>query len=137
MADKILLRRGNKADLPTLTGGEPGFALDTKELYIGTASGNEKLWGATINPASLMLNGYQRLASGVVIQWGTVVVGPTTSLSITFPLAFNVSIPPQVVASTLSSTPMFIADSVTNTLFVVTNPVASSQRIKWIAIGWI
>lgn len=32
---KIQVRRGLKADLPTLAAGEFGFCTDTKELYIG------------------------------------------------------------------------------------------------------
>ena len=41
---KILqLRRGLKADLGTLSVGEPGFCTDTHELFIGTATGNVKI----------------------------------------------------------------------------------------------
>ncbi|WP_175413081.1 hypothetical protein [Clostridium sp. AWRP] len=43
MANKIQLRRGLKANLPTLDVGEPAFCTDTKELYIGTANGNVKM----------------------------------------------------------------------------------------------
>lgn len=42
MSRKVLLqiRRGTKAQLPTLADGELGFCIDTEELYIGTANGN-------------------------------------------------------------------------------------------------
>ena len=40
MANKIQIRRGNKANLPTLSAGEPAFCTDTKQLFIGTGSGN-------------------------------------------------------------------------------------------------
>lgn len=40
MADKILIRRGLKKDLPLLSEGEFGFCRDTKEVFIGTAQGN-------------------------------------------------------------------------------------------------
>ena len=43
MANKIQLRRGIKANLPTLSVGEPAFCTDTKELYIGTSSGNVRM----------------------------------------------------------------------------------------------
>lgn len=43
MADKIYLRRGNKADLPVLGSGEPGFATDTKQLFIGSPTGNAQV----------------------------------------------------------------------------------------------
>jgi hypothetical protein len=37
------IRRGLVADIPTLEEGELGLATDTKQLYIGTASGNVAL----------------------------------------------------------------------------------------------
>ena len=44
MAFKIKLKRGTKANLPTLSDGEPAFTTDEKELYIGSSSsGNVKL----------------------------------------------------------------------------------------------
>jgi hypothetical protein len=39
MGETILLRRGTSANLPDLQEGEPGFATDTKKLYIGTDIG--------------------------------------------------------------------------------------------------
>jgi hypothetical protein len=41
MANKIQIRRGNEADLPTLSNGELALTLDTKKLFIGTPTGNE------------------------------------------------------------------------------------------------
>lgn len=43
MANKIQVRRGLKANLPILAIGEPAFCTDTKELYIGTSTGNVKM----------------------------------------------------------------------------------------------
>lgn len=40
MANKIQLRRGLAADLPTLAAGEPAFCTDTKELFIGDGTVN-------------------------------------------------------------------------------------------------
>lgn len=46
----ILIKRGNKADLPTLLPGELGFCLDTKELFIGTREKvNKNLTSAEIS----------------------------------------------------------------------------------------
>lgn len=47
MADTILIKRGQSADLPSasLQTGEPGFALDTKKLYI-----NDGTTDVLINP---------------------------------------------------------------------------------------
>ena len=45
MANTILIKRGNKADLGSLEllPGELGIALDTQELYVGDAEGNVKI----------------------------------------------------------------------------------------------
>lgn len=40
MAQTILIKRGNKANLPTLQSGEFAFCIDTKEIYVGTGSAN-------------------------------------------------------------------------------------------------
>ena len=40
---KIQLRRGYKSNLPILDPGEPGFVLDTEELYIGKGDKNVKI----------------------------------------------------------------------------------------------
>lgn len=41
MASKIRIRRGLKAQLPVLDIGELGFCTDTKEIYVGSAEGNQ------------------------------------------------------------------------------------------------
>lgn len=40
MANKIQYKRGLKAQLPTLSIGEPALTTDTAELFVGSASGN-------------------------------------------------------------------------------------------------
>ena len=44
MSNLVKVKRGLKASLPALNIGEFGFVTDTNELYIGTASGNVKLF---------------------------------------------------------------------------------------------
>jgi len=44
MSQKILLKRGLKANLPTLSIGELAFCTDTNEFMLGTNSGNLKLY---------------------------------------------------------------------------------------------
>ena len=40
MANKIQIRRGIKANLPTLSAGEPAFCTDTNQLFVGNGSTN-------------------------------------------------------------------------------------------------
>lgn len=49
MTSKIKIRRGTKAQLPSLELAEPGFATDTKELYIGDGVGNVLIGPAYID----------------------------------------------------------------------------------------
>jgi hypothetical protein len=43
MATTIKLRRGIKANLPTLNPAEPAFTTDTFELFIGSSAGNKQI----------------------------------------------------------------------------------------------
>ncbi len=45
MANKIQLKRGIKSRLSTLSAGEPAFTTDTRELFVGTGSGNVNMSG--------------------------------------------------------------------------------------------
>lgn len=45
MANKIQFRRGQKSSLPTLSAGEPAFTTNTRELFVGTGSGNVNMSG--------------------------------------------------------------------------------------------
>lgn len=47
MSQQLKLKRGKNADVPHLAEGEPAFATDTQELYIGTSSGNIKINAVT------------------------------------------------------------------------------------------
>ena len=53
----IKLKRGRHENLPVLAVGEPAFTTDTKELYIGTATGNVKI-SADIDEINAILANY-------------------------------------------------------------------------------
>lgn len=84
MARKVLLtiRRGLKAQLPTLAEGEQGFCTDTEEIYVGTANGN-KLVGTG---ADMFQSIYDTNNDGVVdnadkahsVPWSGVTGKPST-----------------------------------------------------------
>jgi hypothetical protein len=54
MANLIKIKRGLKANLPTLAVGEFGYCTDTNELFIGTATGN--IGVNTLNGEGLTFN---------------------------------------------------------------------------------
>lgn len=51
MARKIQIKRGNKANLPTLAQGELALVMDEQSLYAGGSSGNIPIGGKAITPA--------------------------------------------------------------------------------------
>lgn len=46
---KLQIRRGLKANIPTLAEGEFGFCTDTKDIYIGDGSTNTLVGGGSLN----------------------------------------------------------------------------------------
>jgi hypothetical protein len=62
MATTIKLKRGLKANLPTLAVGEPAFCTDTSELFIGTAGGNVNITGSSTSSGQTEGQAYYSLA---------------------------------------------------------------------------
>ena len=52
MANKLLLRRGSKVNLPTLDVGELAYTTDTKQVFIGSATGNVDISSSIISVTS-------------------------------------------------------------------------------------
>ena len=63
----IKLKRGRHENLPVLAVGEPAFTTDTKELYIGTATGNVKI-SADIDEINTILANYVTNATFDVLE---------------------------------------------------------------------
>ena len=49
MSQKIQIRRGNITNIPSLDTGELGLAQDTKDVYIGTPTGNLLVGGKSVD----------------------------------------------------------------------------------------
>jgi hypothetical protein len=91
---------------------------------------------------SLTADGYQKLPSGLIMQWGTtdVITGPGT-LDITFPIVFptscvNVQITIKDSSNDTSSTGIAAARSVTATGFTLRNGEDPDMVFNWLAIGY-
>lgn len=86
---------------------------------------------------SLAANGYQKLPSGLIIQWGQSIVNATSTLAVSFPLAF-----PTAVRS-ITATPWLTSGTQgvgINTLaasgFNLYNGSGVQLTVTWIAIGY-
>ncbi len=120
-------------------------ALDSVVL-VNVGSGWRMVGGSQLNKnsvqfsAGLSSNGYQKLPSGLIRQWGSIVVsGAGTVGVVTFPIAFSNATLNVMVCAT--GTPMVdqraLTDSVvsTNGMNVTYYGAGASSRIRWEAIG--
>ncbi|WP_010279882.1 gp53-like domain-containing protein [Paenibacillus senegalensis] len=95
------------------------------------------VWHAGNNTrGSASSGGYQRLANGLILQWGArTAVSPHVRTSVTFPIAFSSS--PQMISATVDSdtpsTASIAAGTATQFYLIHNDPV--SRQILWFAIG--
>jgi hypothetical protein len=108
----------------------PHGGLVTINDYIAWHHGN--------NPANLATSGYQKLANGLILQWGVVLDVPNnTPINVVFPITFpNICF---TAVATLDSTSdavaPFVMNSVSPSGFIVTHTASLNRIIRWIAIG--
>ena len=104
--------------------------------------GSVQLGSALKFGSSLSANGYQKLPSGLIIQWGNVLaVGAGSGAAATFPIAFPNSFL-SAVASFVNSSGISAAaaggwgGSGTTGMTVFNNGNSAASEISWIAIGY-
>jgi hypothetical protein len=115
----------------TVSGTKAQFntaVTDTDLVFVNDFSGSNQ---------SLTADGYQKLPSGLIMQWGTIasLSGGTT---VTYPIAFPsacVNVQTCIIASSDTNEIAYVS-SVGNTTFVVTNSNPSAKGIYWSAIGY-
>ncbi|KZE80307.1 hypothetical protein AV654_12395 [Paenibacillus elgii] len=92
-------------------------------------------WGDNNSAISKAANGYQKLPSGLILQWGTAEI--TNSGAVTFPVAFPnyvMHVYGQVETSVASQTVGI--GSYSNTQFMAWTVTGPKQTIHWFAIGY-
>lgn len=130
MPDLIRVKRGNRANLPTLNDGEFGLAEDTKELFIGTTSGNMKLVS--------VLTGGSKIQSGSVAYTPTI-TGFQKLGTVTLPVAHSQN-PLAIVQATSNSSNISNIEGVNTGLgaFDIYGNVTTAGSpifFAWITIG--
>ncbi|MFB6364417.1 hypothetical protein ACFCP7_10180 [Paenibacillus elgii] len=92
-------------------------------------------WGDHNSAISKAINGFQKLPSGLILQWGKATI--TNSGAVTFPMAFPnyvMHVYGQVETSAASQTVGI--GSYTNTQFNAWTVAGSQQTIHWFSIGY-
>ena len=130
------------------------FVLNTGDSLLVEASGvawnvigGSASLGATGQfPKALTANGYQKLPSGLILQWGNASTNGSGSASVTFPITF----PGVVLSAFATATNSVAANAVANTgtitnstmLLYGTNGASGSPgsagviNLNWLAIGY-
>ena len=123
----------NNANIVTQSGGNITTSAGDTCIIRATAANTVEILcyvQAPNSTALLSANGWQKLPSGLIIQWGTYAPGVT---SITFPIAFQTacrSITASLNANIVSNTPGLYNYSTTGF-----SSASSSISVAWIAIG--
>ncbi|WP_458129484.1 phage tail protein [Pseudomonas sp. Z2-11] len=85
--------------------------------------------------ANLATNGYQKLPSGTIIQWGTQVLPASATTTFWFPLTFPNQCLSIVATFGTPAQGAVNADMVNASQYKLQNLYAGSQAARWIAIG--
>jgi len=107
----------------------------TGSLNYRDLTGNQVIWHTGNNPSIVSPNGYQKLASGLIIQWGRAII-PSGGGIIVFPIAFpTICVNVQVTADTLGTTTASV-NNITPTQVSITQNAGADQNIQYLAIGY-
>ncbi|WP_438833118.1 gp53-like domain-containing protein [Chitinibacter bivalviorum] len=125
----IVLQDGDDALVQSGTGGWTAFG------------GIQNLGASMQFAASLAANGYQKLPSGLILQWGTLTSSASADVTITYPIAFPTAVKSLVATAYASGAGYFATP---NALAVSTCSVSAwssastrvSAPIFWSAIGY-
>lgn len=102
-----------------------------------TINTTEKIWRDGNNTKSLGASGYQKLASGLIIQWGYAPIASGGSgTSITFPTTFTTAVASITVTPNSGTVVAGSSLSITTSSFTIVHNGASSTNFGWMAIGY-
>jgi hypothetical protein len=85
--------------------------------------------------ANLSTNGYQKLPSGLIIQWGTQILPASVTTTFWFPLAYPNQCLSIVATFGTPAQGSVNADVVNASQYKLQNLYAGSQAARWVAIG--
>jgi len=111
---------------------------------VATLDASGILTGAQLGASSLAVSGYQKLPSGMIMQWGTFILPGAGLNVVTFPIAFQTAVygiwgqaecvfgnGGKVVLLTANTTADFLVGAALNT----TDAWSSGDKIFWLAMG--
>ncbi|MEC0092923.1 tail fiber protein [Paenibacillus macquariensis] len=118
------------------------LANDIGDIMFGTQEGEKitfnghEMWHNRNSPASIGTSGYQKLANGLLIQWGVIFGVPANTLTRSiYPIAWATGV--SVITATVESQDV-VSVSVFNPIisdFQVKHNGGNALNVRWIAIG--
>lgn len=138
---------------PVQQGGGTGQGTNAIKIGLATAGGRLKAMVDASDfgnilfdsqfPSSLGTSGYQKLVTGLIIQWGTAYISDisnTSSIPVTFPISFPTSTPIVVASDDSTQLAYLVVTSRTGTGFTInateSNSNVASHYFPWMAIGY-
>lgn len=116
----------------------PGDTL-TLEAYNGTTwfavGGSNQLGAASVFGSSLSGSGYQKLPSGLIVQWGNGTVSNMSQQDFNFTISFPNSCHTIVAADIGGTTTPLGISQVTSSVYRVFLPSTGTKTFRYIAIG--
>ncbi len=132
---------GSKA--PATTTSEMKSALGGIRDFLAESLGTE---GTTAFAKNLAINGYQKLPTGMILQWGEAVTGADGAVNVTLPIAFPSGVyhvfftPRAANFATYSINRASLSTPVPATFFTawasVNNSAANGLGFDWFALGF-
>lgn len=87
---------------------------------------------------SLSANGYKKLDGGLIIQWGTASTSASSSVVVTYPIAFSAAafVTLATARTGASNARVTSTDAGSSTQFTIFTDISSTITCAWIALGY-
>ena len=107
----------------------------TKQIYYHDGTDWRNMWHSGNNPASLAGNGYQKLASGLILQWGISNI-PQAGGGVTFPITFpNALISVHPIVNDTTPYSISIYNRSLSGVGII-HGASGNKTVYWLAIGY-
>lgn len=142
-SDLIYMNSGTTVTSLTLGDGDTLTLVSNGGSNWSAFSGSKQIGYSAAFGSSLGVNGYQKLPSGLIVQWGQVNTSAGGDTAVTFPIAFP-SIGYSLVGSVFNNTtngswfPAFYNFTTTGfsaSAYLSTTGARQVQSVSWIALG--
>lgn len=141
-SDTITIKGGTTVTSLTLNSGDTLSLVRVGPTAWLAISGSAQLKFAEVFGSSLAANGYQKLPSGLIIQWGSVTLSGATAQTVTFPITFPTALVAAVAnwENNNGAMPVGITSKTKISMVLMQGTIGSApsgtSNTPWLAIGY-